>query len=64
MSGGNGGAPRVRADALRDLSARALRAAGAPDRDAAMVARVMTANEMRGISHGVALLAPDRKSVV
>ena len=53
-----GGAPRVRADALRDLSARALRAAGVPEPDAAIVARVMTANEMRGISHGVALLAP------
>ena len=54
----NDGAPRVPEAALRELGARALRAAGVPDEDAAIVARVMVANEMRGISHGVALLAP------
>ena len=53
-----GNEPRVPEAALRDLGARALRAAGVPGEDAAIVARVMVANEMRGISHGVALLAP------
>ena len=53
-----GNEPRVPAAALRELGARALRAAGVPGKDAAVVARVMVANEMRGISHGVALLAP------
>ena len=58
MSTGNDNTPRVPEAALRELGARALSAAGVPDEDAAIVARVMVANEMRGITHGVALLAP------
>ena len=54
----DGGSPRIPEAALRELGATALRAAGVPDEDAAIVAQVMVANEMRGISHGVALLAP------
>lgn len=58
MNAGIDSAPRVPAAALRELGARALCADGVPDRDAAIVAEVMVTNEMRGISHGVALLAP------
>ena len=63
MSKGIDNAPRVPEAALRELGARALRAAGVPDEDAAIVAKVMVANEMRGISHGVALLAPYIKHI-
>lgn len=49
---------RVPEDSLRDFGERALHAAGVPSEDAAIVAQVMVTNEMRGISHGVALLAP------
>ena len=50
----NDDAPRVPEGVLRELGAKALRAAGVPDEDAAVVAQVMVTNEMRGISHGVA----------
>ena len=58
MDTGNDSTPRAPEAALRELGARALSAAGVPDEDAAIVASVMVANEMRGITHGVALLAP------
>ncbi len=47
----------VRADALLDLTAKALRAVGVPDGDAAITADMLVATDLRGVeSHGVAHL--------
>ena len=51
-------APRAIESDLRALGVRALCIAGVPNDDAEIVANIMVKNEMRGISHGVALFAP------
>ena len=48
--------PRVVAGELQAFCRRALMAVDVPAEDAAIVAEVMVANEMRGLSHGVGIL--------
>ena len=54
----NGNTPRAIESDLRELVVKALCSAGVPSDDAEIVAKIMVKNEMRGISHGVALIAP------